>query len=111
MEGTSMGNQSENEEEMTVELELEDGSKITCAIVTILTVQNQDYIALLPLNEKGENTEGEVWFYRYHEDENNPDTEPELTYIEEDDEYEIVADAFDEYLDNAEFDELVDASE
>ena len=103
-----MGNQSENEEEMTVELELEDGSKITCAIVTILTVQNQDYIALLPLNEKGENTEGEVWFYRYHEDENNPDTEPELTYIEEDDEYEIVADAFDEYLDNAEFDELVD---
>ncbi len=106
-----MGNQSENEEEMTVELELEDGSKITCAIVTILTVQNQDYIALLPLNEKGENTEGEVWFYRYHEDENNPDTEPELTYIEEDDEYEIVADAFDEYLDNAEFDELVDASE
>lgn len=106
-----MGNQSENEEEMTVELELEDGSKITCAIVTILTVQNQDYIALLPLNEKGENTEGEVWFYRYHEDENNPDTEPELTYIEEDDEYEIVADAFDEYLDNAEFDEFVDASE
>ena len=106
-----MGNQSENEEEMTVELELEDGSKITCAIVTILTVQNQDYIALLPLNEKGENTEGEVWFYRYHEDENNPDTEQELTYIEEDDEYEIVADAFDEYLDNAEFDELVDASE
>ena len=106
-----MGNQSENEEEMTVELELEDGSKITCAIVTILTVQNQDYIALLPLNEKGENTEGEVWFYRHHEDENNPDTEPELTYIEEDDEYEIVADAFDEYLDNAEFDELVDASE
>ena len=106
-----MGNQSENEEEMTVELELEDGSKITCAIVTILTVQNQDYIALLPLNEKGENTEGEVWFYRYHEDENNPDTEPELTYIEEDDEYEIVADAFDEYVDNAEFDELVDASE
>lgn len=106
-----MGNQSENEEEMTVELELEDGSKITCAIVTILTVQNQDYIALLPLNEKGENTEGEVWFYRYHEDENNPDAEPELTYIEEDDEYEIVADAFDEYLDNAEFDELVDDSE
>lgn len=106
-----MGNQSENEEEMTVELELEDGSKITCAIVTILTVQNQDYIALLPLNEKGENTEGEVWFYRYQEDENNPDAEPELTYIEEDDEYEIVADAFDEYLDNAEFDELVDDSE
>ena len=99
-----MGNQSENEEEMTVELELEDGSKITCAIVTILTVQNQDYIALLPLNEKGENTEGEVWFYRYHEDENNPDT-----YFATMGCRTLIA--FDEYLDNAEFDELVDASE
>ena len=106
-----MGNNIENDEEMTVELELEDGSKVTCAIITILTVQSQDYIALLPLDEKGENTDGEVWFYRYHEDENDPNVEPELTYIEDDEEYEIVADAFDEYLDNSEFDELVDDDE
>ncbi len=58
----------ENDEEMTVELDLEDGSRVTCAIITILTLQNQDYIALLPLDENGENTDGEVWFYRYHED-------------------------------------------
>lgn len=103
-----MGTNSENEEEMTVELELEDGSKVICAIITILTVQAQDYIALLPLNENGENTDGEVWFYRYHEDSSDPNMEPELTYIEDDEEYETVADAFDEYLDNAEFDELVD---
>lgn len=106
-----MGNNIENDEEMTVELELEGGSKVTCAIITILTVQSQDYIALLPLDEKGENTDGEVWFYRYHEDENDPNVEPELTYIEDDEEYEIVADAFDEYLDNSEFDELVDDDE
>ena len=103
-----MGNKDMNDEEMTVELELEDGSKVVCAIITILTVQEQDYIALLPLDENGENTDGEVWFYRYAEDENDPNVEPELSYIEDDDEYEMVADAFDEYLDDAEFDELVD---
>ena len=30
-----------------------------------------------------------------------------LSYIDNDDEYDMVADAFDEYLDNAEFDEIV----
>ena len=99
------------DEEMTVELELEDGSKVLCAIITSLTVQEQDYIALLPLDENGENTDGEVWFYRYSEDENDPNVEPELSYIDDDEEYEMVADAFDEYLDNAEFDELVDEEE
>lgn len=96
------------EEEMTVEMELENGEKVTCAVITILTVTNKDYIVLLPLDENGENTDGEVWFYGYKEDESNPDAEPELIYIEEDDEYEAVSDAFDEFLDSQEFDELVD---
>lgn len=95
-------------EEMTVALDLEDGTSITCAIVTILTVSGQDYIALLPLDENGQNEDGEVWFYRYFEDESNPDEEPSLEYIEDDDEYEAVEDAFDEYLDSVEFDEIVD---
>ena len=51
-----------NDEEMTVTLDLEDGSSVECAIVTILTVNNQDYIVLLPLDENGENEDGEVWF-------------------------------------------------
>lgn len=97
----------ENDEEMTVTLELDDGASVTCAIVTILSVREKDYIVLLPLDDNGENQDGEVWFYRYHEDENNPDAEPELDYIDDDEEYEIVADAFDEYLDNAEFDEII----
>lgn len=95
-------------EEMTVDLELEDGSKVTCAVVTILTVAGKDYIALLPLSETGDNTDGEVWFYHYSENPEDPNEEPELGYIEDDDEYEAVADAFDEFLDSAEFDELVD---
>ncbi len=107
-----MGNtNNEDAEEMTVELELEDGAKVVCAIITILTVQEKDYIVLLPLDENGENTDGEVWFYHYSEDENDPDAEPELSYIEDDEEYEAVADAFDEYLDAQEFDELVEEEE
>lgn len=95
------------EEEMTVDLELENGENVTCAVITILTVNQKDYIVLLPLDENGENSDGEVWFYGYKEDTSNPDAEPELIYIDSDEEYEAVSDAFDEYLDNQEFDELV----
>lgn len=97
-----------NDEEMTVTLDLEDGSNVECAIVTILTVNNQDYIALLPLDENGENEDGEVWFYRYSENEDDPNEEPVLDYIDNDDEYEAVADAFDEFLDTQEFDEITE---
>lgn len=99
------------DEEMTVTLDLDDGTSVTCAIITILTVEKRDYIALMPLSKDGENEDGEVWFYRYYEDESNPDEEPQLEYIEDDEEYEAVADAFDEYLDNAEFDELIGTEE
>lgn len=100
--------QETDDEEMTVTLDLEDGSSVTCAIVTILTVQSKDYIVLLPLEEDGENHDGNVWFYRYFENDEDPNEEPVLEYIEDDEEYEIVADAFDEYLDSAEFDELIE---
>ncbi|MBR1478389.1 MAG: DUF1292 domain-containing protein [Lachnospiraceae bacterium] len=97
-----------DDEEMKVELELEDGTNVVCAVVTIIEVNGQDYIALLPLKEDGTNDDGEVWFYGYSENPDDPNEEPELRYIEDDDEYEAVADKFDEYLDNVEFDEIVE---
>ena len=97
----------EEDEEMTVDLELDDGTNVTCAVITILEVEGKDYIVLMPLDENGENDDGEVWFYRYSENPDDPDEEPELGYIDDDEEYEKVEDAFDEYLDNAEFDELI----
>ena len=97
------------DEEMTVTLELDDG-EVECAVITILTVSDKDYIVLLPLDENGENEDGEVWFYGYKEDTDDPDAEPELIYIESDEEYELVSDAFDEYLDSQEFDELIEDS-
>ena len=104
-------NNAYEDEEMTVELELDDGSIVNCAIITILTVEGKDYIVLLPLDENGENEDGEVWFYGYSENPDDPNEEPELSFIEDDEEYEKVADAFDEYLDNCEFDEIVDDEE
>lgn len=100
-----------DEEEMTVEIELTDGTVVNCAVITILTVDKKDYIVLLPLNENGENEDGEVWFYGYKENPDDSNEEPELIYIEDDDEYEAVADAFDEFLDKNEFDELIDVEE
>lgn len=92
-----------NEEEMLVTLELDDGSEVECSVLTIFNVKDMDYIALLPLDEDGEgNEEGEIFIYRYKETE---DGQPQLTNIESDDEYELVADRFDELLDEAEFDE------
>lgn len=104
-------NVNEADEEMTVDLELEDGTNVTCTIVTILECGGKDYIVLMPLDENGENSDGEVWFYRYSENPDDPNEEPVLDYIDDDDEYEQVADAFDEFLDNVEFDELVDSEE
>lgn len=97
----------EEQEEMTVTLTLDDDSEIECVVLTIFTAGERDYIALLPM-EGAEAEEGEVYLYRYSESE---DGQPNLENIEDDDEYEIVADAFDELLDDAEYDELVGEDE
>ena len=98
-------NQNLEDDEMFVTLDLDDGSQVECEILTIFEVNKQDYIALLPLVEEGDDEEGEVFLYRYIETE---DSEPTLANIEDDDEYEAVADAFDEWLDEQEFEELED---
>lgn len=99
-------NESEDEE-IYVEIEL-DEKTVTCSIVTIFSVGEKDYIALLPLDENKENHDGNVWIYGYAEDGDDEDTEPDLIYIKDDDEYEAASDAFEEYLDSQDFDELID---
>ncbi len=105
---SDMENQNlDNEEEATVTLELDDGSTIECAVLTIFPVDDKDYIALLPL-EGASAEEGEVYLYRYLE---TPEGEPTLDNIQNDDEYEAVSDAFDELLDAQEYDEIVGEDE
>ena len=95
---------NDDDDEMYVQLELEDGT-VDCSIVAIFECGGKDYIALLPLDEDGENEDGEVWIYGHEEDEEG---NPSLRYIDDEEEYEAASDAFDEYLDSVEFDELID---
>ena len=95
------------EEEMTVTLTLDDDTEVECVVLTIFTAGERDYTALHPM-EGEDSEEGEVYLYRYSETE---DGTPVLDNIEDDDEYEIVADAFDEMLDDQEYDELVGEDE
>ena len=92
--------------DILVTLDLDDGTQVECEILTIFTVGEQDYIALLPLDDKGEpNEEGEVFIYRYSED---AEGNPSLENIQDDEEYEAVSDRFDELLDEAEFNDMED---
>ncbi len=92
-------------EEVTVTLTLDNDEVVECAVLTIYSVDEKEYIALLPLDEDGDNEDGDVYIYRYVETE---DGEPTLENIESDDEYEAAADAFDEWLDEQEFEEMDD---
>ena len=91
-----------NDEAVTVTLTLDNDEVVECAVLTIYEADEREYIALLPLNEDGENEDGDVFIYRYKE----VDGEPTLENIEDDDEYEVAADAFDEWLDEQDFDAL-----
>ena len=91
-------------EDYRVTLDLEDGQTLECAIMTILEVDGQDYIVLVPVDEDDEPIEeGDVYIYRYFEDE---DGTPSLGNIDNEDEFERVSERFDEFLDEQAFNEL-----
>jgi uncharacterized protein YrzB (UPF0473 family) len=95
----------EEADDIRVTLELDDGER-ECIILTIFEAGDQDYIALMPLEEDGSvPDEGDVYLYRYSEDE---DGLPEITNIEDEDEYEAAADGFDQFLDEQMFDSMPD---
>ncbi len=100
---------TDDDADICVTLDLDDGTQVECEILTIFDVGEQDYIALLPLDEKGEpNEEGEVFIYRYSEDSKG---NPNLENIQDDEEYEAVSDRFDELLDEADYEKLADDEE
>ena len=92
-------------EDIRVTLELDEG-EVECKILTIFDVNEQDYIALMPLNPDGSDPdEGTDYLYRYAEDEEGL---PQIDSITDDDEYEAAADRFDEMLDDDYFNALED---
>ena len=98
----------ENDDEMYVTLTLEDDSELECIVITIFEAGERDYIALLPMDDVESEEDGEVFLYRYSED---AEGNPILDSIESDDEYEIVADRFDEWLDEQEYEEIAGEDE
>ena len=47
------------ENHKTITLTMEDDTEVECAILTVFPVDAKEYIALLPLDENGQNESGE----------------------------------------------------
>ena len=82
----------------TITLTMEDDTEVECAILTTYPVDAKEYIALLPLDEEGQNHDGEVYLYSFARTETGA---PMLSNIESDEEYNKAAIAFDTVLQNA----------
>lgn len=93
-------------EDLRVTLTLDDNSEVECQILTIFDLDEQNYIVLMPEEGEDDDTdESEVYIYRYFEDD---DGNPSLENIENDNEYEAVAEHFEELLDEAEWEEMME---
>lgn len=90
-------------EDAKVSMTLDDGTELECDVIAIYPAGDREYIALLPNKVIEDYEEGEVFLYRYEELEGD---DIKLGQIESEEEYEIAADAFDQLLDEEEFNEL-----
>lgn len=100
---------SEFKDRDTMTLDLDDGGKLECIVLNVFPVNNRAYIALLPMNDEGHVEEdAQIFLYRFEE---LGDDEVNLETIEDDDEFELVSDYFDEMLDEQEFNELFNGAE
>ena len=94
----------ENDDDVMVTLSLDNGTEVSCEILTIFTAGERDYIVLMPLDDAGNPPDdGTVYIYRYEEDETGA---PSLENIPDDEECALVEERFDELLDEAAFDEM-----
>ena len=79
-------------------LTLEDDSELVCDVLEIFDCDDRSYVALLPQDDP----DGDVLLYRYEED----DDDVNLTDIESDDEFDRVAEAFSEIMDEEDLDDF-----
>lgn len=96
--GSNGGECKADDQHRTITLTMEDDTEVECAILTIFPVGIKEYIALLPLDENGQNQNGEVYLYTFERTESG---DPVLANIESDEEYNQAAIAFDTVLQNA----------
>ena len=91
-------------ESLTVTLTLENNEELECAVLNIFEADEKEYIALLPLDENGDNTDGQIYLYRFID--NGEEEEPGLENIEEDEELDRVSAIFNEWLDTQDFGDI-----
>ena len=91
-------------ESLTVTLTLENNEELECGVLNIFKADEQEYIALLPLDENGDNTDGQIYLYRFID--NGEEEEPGLENIEEDEEFDRVSAIFNEWLDTQDFGDI-----
>lgn len=91
-------------ESLTVTLTLENNEELECAVLNIFEADEKEYIALLPLDENGDNTNGQIYLYRFID--NGEEEEPGLENIEEDEEFDRVSAVFNEWLDTQDFGDI-----
>lgn len=91
-------------ESLTVTLTLENNEELECAVLNIFEAEEKEYIALLPLDENGDNTNGQIYLYRFID--NGEEEEPGLENIEEDEEFDRVSAIFNEWLDTQDFGDI-----
>lgn len=84
----------EENKELTITLSTDKGVKVECLVIALFEAGGQGYAVLQPdLPEAKE--AGDIFFYRYEEDE---DGKPEISPILTKDEFEMVADIFREIM-------------
>lgn len=82
-------------DDIAVTIELDDGRQLECGIVTIFTVNGQDYIALLPYGKDGEpDLQADILFYRFYEDDEETAENADIGNIESEEEFALVKEAF-----------------
>lgn len=91
-------------ESLTVTLTLENDEELECAVLAIFESDGREYIALLPLDENGDSDDGQVYLYRFID--NGEDEEPGLENILEDEEFERVSEAFNDWMEEQDFGDI-----
>ena len=80
-------------ESLTVTLTLENNEELECAVLNIFEADEKEYIALLPLDENGDNTDGQIYLYRFIDN-------------GEEEEFDRVSAIFNEWLDTQDFGDI-----
>jgi secreted PhoX family phosphatase len=94
-EGCSCGCQDGADENMNITLEFDDGEKVEVEPLFIFSIDNKDYIALVPVDEESD----DVYLYIYHE---LGDEEFEFLDIEDDAEFDRVSAEFERIIEETE---------